>query len=215
MNFRDLPDSSRDVAKFGDEAFWQDRYGRSCSSFEWFVSLKDAMSQSAPLKALLESRNKNCRILEIGCGTSEVCEQLWDLGFRDITGLDYNANAIAFCQERQGDRKIKFLVGDMTALPFENQTFDVIFDKGALDALVCAGEKKLEKCAGELWRVLKPDPKSVVICLSNAPLTEIPDGMGAYFEKSTLTLIKNQNVGQFLAKLYLFGRKKKPATKAK
>jgi ubiquinone/menaquinone biosynthesis C-methylase UbiE len=210
----DMPELSKstDVKKFGEDSFWTDRYANgSAATFEWFVSLKDAMEQSPSLKALLQSRadGGKARILEIGCGTSRVCEELWDLGFRDVTGLDYQSEAISFCKTRMGDRKIKYVVSDMRNLGFfEASSFDIIIDKGALDALVCHGGDNLQKCGAELWRVSKAS--SCFVVLSNAPLTEIPDGLYSWFERAPqVSLIKNSNIGQFMAKLYLFSKRKK------
>ncbi len=205
----------KDVKKFGDDSFWRDRYSLAAGgaqTFEWFVSLADAMEQSPTLKSIFQSRlsSGKCRILEVGCGTSSVCECLWDMGFRDLTGLDNQPDVVAFCDKRQKERKIRYVVGDMTKLPFEDGTFDVLIDKGALDVLVCRGGDDLTKTGKEIWRVLKPSPTSVLVCLTNSPLTEIPDGLQTWFDRSHMQLIKNNALGQFMAKLYLFGRKKKP-----
>jgi len=203
----------KNVTKYGEESFWEDRYAAP-QTFEWFLSLQDAMDQSPPLKSILQSRSRtDCRILEIGCGTSELCENLWDMGFRNVSGLDYCPEAVAFCQKRQGDaRKITYTVGDMTKLPFEDASFDIVIDKGALDSLVCKANGSLEQCANELWRVLKAK-SSVFISLSNTPLNEIPDGTSTCFQRNHMQLIKNQHMNQFMAKLYLFERRKKKLNK--
>ena len=198
-----------DVAKFGEDAFWQERYARGASSFEWFLPLADVLEQSPPFKALLQSRVAGkAKLLEIGCGTSELLENLWDMGFRSVTGLDNQATALEFCRKRQGERRIEYVEGNMVQMPFGAAAFDVVVDKGALDALVCRGGDDLAKCGAELWRVLKPAPTSVLIVISNAPLDEIPSGLKPWFQKEQMTLIKNSAVGQYMAKLYLFSRRK-------
>lgn len=43
----------------------------------------------------------------------------------------------------------------MRKLTLADNTFDLIVDKGAMDALVCASPAEAQKGAQELWRVLK------------------------------------------------------------
>ncbi len=208
----DIPEvrPGRDVTRFGEDSFWKERYANGTVSFEWFVPFSDVTQQNQPFRGLLQSRvASKAKVVEIGCGTSELCENLWDMGFRDVTGLDNQPAAIEFCNKRQGtERQIKYVVGDMTKMPFEDKSVDVIIDKGALDALVCHGGDGLAKCGAEMWRTMKPN-NSLLIVMSNAPLMEIPDGLKPWFEKQEMTMVKNLAMGQLMAKLYLFSRRKK------
>jgi ubiquinone/menaquinone biosynthesis C-methylase UbiE len=212
LTLNDIPDvkPGKDVTRFGDDNFWKERYDKNGTvTFEWFLPFSDAVEQNQPFRALLQSRvAQKARVVDIGCGTSELCEELWDMGFRDVTGLDNQQAAIDYCRKRQGDRQINFVVGDMTKLPFEDKSVDVVMDKGALDALVCRGGEDLSKCAAEMWRVMKP-ANSLLIVLSNAPLMEIVDGLKPWFEKQQMTMTKHLASGQLMAKLYLFSRRKK------
>ena len=203
----------RDVARFGSDAFWKARYDNEVENFEWFADLSDSLASCPPLKALLASRAASkAHVLEIGCGTSRVAEELWDtFGFRHISAIDNQPKAIEYCKQRQGaDRSIDFRCQDMTALTdFASKSIDLVFDKGALDALVCRGGEDLGKCAAELWRVMKPKETSILIALSNAPLTEVVDGLKPWFKKEDMWMVENQKVGQLMAKAYLFSRRKK------
>ena len=202
----------RDVSQFGRDEYWRQRYEGGSQTFEWFVSLEECLLQAPMVRGLLESRVRmQARVLEIGCGTSSVAEQLWDMGFRHVTAIDNQPKAIAFCQERQKqkDRQIDYQVGDMTKLDgFADKSLDLIVDKGALDALVCRGDDSIELCAAQLWRVLKAAETSVLIVLSNSPLDEIVSGLKRYFKKEEMIMIRNEAVGQLMAKCYLFSRRK-------
>ena len=69
--------AKRDVAQFGRDEYWRSRYEGKTDTFEWFVSLAECMQQAPMIRGLLESRVRmNARVLEIGCGTSTVAEQL-------------------------------------------------------------------------------------------------------------------------------------------
>ena len=206
--------AKREVRQFGDDSFWEKRYASNGQTFEWFVSLKECVDQSPMFKGLLESRKPNARVLEIGCGTSELCENLWDMGFRNLTAIDNQNEAIQVCKKRQGaERKINYVVSDMTNMvDFEENSFDMIIDKGALDALVCRGDDNddLEKCGAEMWRILTASQTSLLCVLSNAPLTEVVDGLKSWFVKEQMWMVKNEQVGQLMAKAYLFSRRKSP-----
>ena len=100
----------------------------------------------------------------------------------------------------------------MTQLPFEDGEIDVAVDKGALDSFVCKGGdgELFRKTAMELWRVLKAKETSVLIVISNAPLTEIVDGLKNWFQMGEKWMVKNQKANQYMAKAYLFMRRKTP-----
>ncbi|MBN8444812.1 MAG: class I SAM-dependent methyltransferase [Gammaproteobacteria bacterium] len=69
------------------------------------------------------------KVLELGCGSGA---NLWFVareGF-DVTGIDFAPSGIALCQTMLDIWQVeaKLQIADMTALPFENESFQVIFD---------------------------------------------------------------------------------------
>ncbi|MDO8580972.1 MAG: class I SAM-dependent methyltransferase [Candidatus Omnitrophota bacterium] len=65
-------------------------------------------------------------VLEIGCGAGDLCETLFNLGFK-VKGIDFSQEAIEFCRQRikkypPSDR-LQFLLSDINQL---NETFDAI-----------------------------------------------------------------------------------------
>lgn len=69
----------------------------------------------------------------------------------------------------KGSRKMDFLTMDALNTTFENQTFDVIFDKGTLDALVSDNSNESLERANNLFkevtRLLKINGKYICISL--------------------------------------------------
>ena len=81
----------------------------------------------------------NSKILIIGCGNSSLSSDLYDLGFENITSIDYSSVVIENMKLENTNRpKMCWLVMDMTALSFseEEDKFDVVIDKGAMDAIM-------------------------------------------------------------------------------
>ena len=63
-------------------------------------------------------------VLDAGCGEGETLERLGGLLTGTVTGVDLNPDSVEFAAKRvpSGD----FLVGDLTALPFEDDSFDLV-----------------------------------------------------------------------------------------
>jgi ubiquinone/menaquinone biosynthesis C-methylase UbiE len=69
------------------------------------------------------------RVLEVGCGHGGGASYLVrTLGPAAYTGLDLNADGIAFCRERHNLPGLEFLAGDAENLPFPDQSFDAVIN---------------------------------------------------------------------------------------
>ncbi len=102
-------------------------------------------------------RDKELIILEIGCGPGALAESLhrW-YPKAQIIGIDRDTKFIEFAKETVPD--ISFIEGDVTVLPFADNTFDVTISNTV--------QEHIEPSAfwGEQRRVLKPG--GVCLCLS-------------------------------------------------
>lgn len=86
------------------------------------------------------------KMLEPGCGRGEFLANFQDLGL-DVTGVDISPNA----KEFSTGFPISLCDIENEALPFENNTFDVIFSKSFIEHLYYP-----ERYLKEAYRVLKP-----------------------------------------------------------
>ena len=100
--------------------------------------------------------NKELKILEIGCGPGALAGALhrW-YPHAEITAVDRDSEFIRFATEHEPE--VNFVEGDATALPFENDTFDVTISNTVAEHI------EPSKFYSEQVRVLKPDGVCLVL----------------------------------------------------
>jgi ubiquinone/menaquinone biosynthesis C-methylase UbiE len=94
------------------------------------------------------------KLLEVPVGTGVLTMPVYkDLPEADITCLDYSADMMGAAQakaEKAGIKNITFLQGDVGALPFGDETFDVVLSLNGFHAF-----PDKEAAYRETYRVLK------------------------------------------------------------
>ncbi len=95
------------------------------------------------------------RLLEVPVGTGVLTIPIYrDLQKADITCLDYSSDMMKSAQEKAkeaGIRNIRFMQGDVGALPFEDGSFDIVLSLNGFHAF-----PDKEAAYRETFRVLKP-----------------------------------------------------------
>lgn len=72
-----------------------------------------------------------------GCGNSALSHDLYELGYTDVTSIDYSPACIAAMRARYACCPgLHWAVMDIRALAFPDATFDVVLEKGTLDVLM-------------------------------------------------------------------------------
>lgn len=106
--------------------------------------------------AFLLDSSKWLRILEIGCGPGALAGALhrWYPN-AVIVAVDRDSEFIRFA--RENEKGIEFIEGDATALPFKENTFDVVISNTVAEHI------EPEKFYGEQLRVLKPGGVCLVL----------------------------------------------------
>jgi ubiquinone/menaquinone biosynthesis C-methylase UbiE len=98
-------------------------------------------------------------LLDVGCGNGLMLKDLHDMGYRDLTGVDYSEASIALCRETLrsdddgGAPLATLVVGSVAALPFDDGHFAIVHDKGTYDAWRL-GDNDHATYMREVWRVL-------------------------------------------------------------
>ncbi|CAB4263006.1 unnamed protein product [Prunus armeniaca] len=137
----------------------------SDNEFEWYAEWADLRGPLLAHLSKLQSQTQPLQILVPGCGVSNLSDHLYDAGFKAITNIDFSEVAVSDMLQRNACQRpgMKWQVMDMTTMQFEDESFDVVVDKGGLDALIEPefGLKKGNQYLSEVNRVLKSGGKFV------------------------------------------------------
>ena len=73
------------------------------------------------------------RILDVGCGTGFATEGLLERT-ENVYGLDQSVHQMEKAWQKFGKRdRVRFYRGDAERLPFENDTFDIVWSSGSIE----------------------------------------------------------------------------------
>ncbi len=105
----------------------------------------------APLLIDFAAVTDASRVLDVGCGTGSLTFAVAD-SLRDgtVTGVDLSSAYIAYAARQRQDARIRFEIGDATALRFEDQSFDY-----ALSSLVLQFIPGADRAVREMRRVTR------------------------------------------------------------
>ena len=106
------------------------------------------------------------RGLDVGTGEGQVARLLVESGVSSVTGIDASDAMIDEAEKRGGG--VNFVRGDVTAMPFEANSFDLV-----TTSLVLEHVEALERALSEIARVLEPGGR--FLFLMNHPLLQTPN----------------------------------------
>jgi demethylmenaquinone methyltransferase / 2-methoxy-6-polyprenyl-1,4-benzoquinol methylase len=115
----------------------------------------------------------DARVLDICCGTGDMTAALLAQRPADaepVTGLDFSHEMLALAERKYGGANVRWVKGDAMALPFPDDSFDLVTSAFGFRNLTNYGAG-----LGEIHRVLRPGG-SIGILECNQP-----DGMSGMF----------------------------------
>ncbi len=115
---------------------------------------------------------KDKKVLDAGAGTGRLSVKLHKAG-ANVTALDISPEMLHILSEKNSD--IKTVEGDMEQMPFENESFDMVFSTLSLVHL-----KKIEPFMDEVYRILKDDGIFVLVNIHYRKPLILSDGQGKY-----------------------------------
>jgi len=113
-------------------------------------------------------KNKNSKILELGCGTGRILKFLNDNGFTKLYGIDISSKMIEICRKSLPNSIVLLQHDFRTRLPFESNFFDLILFVGN----TLANVDRLNLVFKEVHRVLKNNGDIIVGCLNAEHMTD-------------------------------------------
>jgi len=120
------------------------------------------------------------RILDVACGTGDLSFTLFESGKARIVGIDFCRPMLEVASSKALKRrsKVSFIEGDALSLPFLNGSFEAVTIAFGLRNLASVGDG-----FAELFRVLKPGGKVVVLEFSKPTMPVLRSVFRIYFTK--------------------------------
>ncbi len=161
-----------------------------------------------------------CDILDIGCGAGFLTNTLAHAGHR-VTGIDQSGSSLAIATKKDLSQSVRYLQSDAFALPFPDQSFDVVCAMDFLEhiehpALIVKEAARLLKPGGQFffhtfnrnWLSYLLVIKGVDWCIPNAPTNMHlysmfikPQELKTWCEESKLTIKELHGLTPRLASL--------------
>ncbi|KAM4738504.1 eEF1A lysine and N-terminal methyltransferase isoform 1-T1 [Anableps anableps] len=144
--------------KRGERAFeWYGDYNKLCGVLHKYIKVQD-------------------KVLVVGCGNSELSEQLYDVGYKHLTNIDISETVVAHMNQRNAERRpdLTFHQVDATQTPYEDASFQAALDKGTLDAMASEEEGALaRRMITEVSRVLKVGGRYICVTLAQETVIKL------------------------------------------
>ncbi|GAA6229378.1 methyltransferase-like protein 13 [Lates japonicus] len=144
--------------KRGEKAFeWYGDYNKLCGVLHKYIKVQD-------------------KVLVVGCGNSELSEQLYDVGYKHLTNIDISETVVTHMNQRNAERRpgLTFQQVDATQTPYEDASYQAALDKGTLDAMASEEEGALARnMLTEVGRVLSVGGRYVCVTLAQESVIKL------------------------------------------
>ena len=156
-----------------------ERMYRFEDTYWWFVARRHLI---VSLMETHYARDGKQRILDIGCGTGAMLDNLKPFG--EVVGADFSPEALQFCVTRGVESPLAR--ADVRRLPFADGSFDVVT---AMDIIEHIDDDKA--ASREIFRVLKPGGRLFVTVPAFAALWSEHDEALHHFRRYTVPHLKD------------------------
>ncbi|XP_075943556.1 eEF1A lysine and N-terminal methyltransferase [Anarhichas minor] len=144
--------------KRGEKAFeWYGDYNKLCGVLHKYIKVQD-------------------KVLVVGCGNSELSEQMYDVGYKHLTNIDISETVVTHMNQRNAERRpgLTFQQVDATQTPYEEASYQAALDKGTLDAMASEEEGALARgMLTEVGRVLSVGGRYVCVTLAQESVIKL------------------------------------------
>ncbi|KAM9848552.1 eEF1A lysine and N-terminal methyltransferase [Aulostomus maculatus] len=144
--------------KRGEKAFeWYGDYNKLCGVLHKYIKIQD-------------------KVLVVGCGNSELSEQMYDVGYKHLTNIDISETVVTQMNQRNAERRpgLTFQQVDATRTPYEAASYQAALDKGTLDAMASEEDGALARnMLTEVGRVLSVGGRYVCVTLAQESVIKL------------------------------------------
>eukprot|EP00913_Durusdinium_trenchii_P020829 g19568.t1 len=137
------PRDPRNAYTLSNSRFWEEYYANvDADRFDWYSTWDTPINWLSLGVSTLGSvigpfLFANASILMLGCGRSDMSQQMYREGFRNITNVDISSGLLE--RLRRGFEREMPLMSwrwmNASSMDTEDQSFDVVLEKGTLDSL--------------------------------------------------------------------------------
>ncbi|XP_053178130.1 eEF1A lysine and N-terminal methyltransferase [Scomber japonicus] len=161
----------RTAEEFSSAEYWERFFKkRGEKAFEWYG---DYNKLCGVLHKYIKTQDK---VLVVGCGNSELSEQLYDVGYKHLTNIDISETVVTHMNQRNAERRpgLTFQQVDATQTPYEDASYQAALDKGTLDAMASEEEGALARnMLTEVGRVLSVGGRYVCVTLAQESVIKL------------------------------------------
>jgi len=160
------PGTPGHAESYGSKEYWDQRYNGEDVKYEWYLGYPGFKGSLIPYLGVAGATDKaassglrlrsSVKTLIVGCGNSDLSDDMFRDGFTDLWSVDYSSTVIDKMKLRMPH--LKFETMDCRAMSYESDSFDCVVDKGTLDAVLCGVDsaKNADALLAECYRVLRP-----------------------------------------------------------
>ena len=136
----------------------------------WHPTADGQSPETEALRAIDRALVGDAHVLEVGCGTGVMAEQINALPGVTLVATDFSPRFVELTAARGVDAR----EADICYLPFDDASFDVVFAGWMLYHV-----RDLERALNEVRRVLRPDGTFVAVTNGNEHLADLRKESGA------------------------------------
>lgn len=147
---------------FGTKRYWDSHYAKYATqqaaddTDEWYLAYTGGLDE---ILSGAMSRGRDSAVLDIGCGTSRMLRDMRESGHvGELVGCDFSGVELARRCNAGLDIAIKEADCRSCAAVLGRDAFDLILDKGTVDALLCdedEGEENVRRECGQVREMLR------------------------------------------------------------
>ena len=147
---------------FNAKKHWQNIYKtENFSEVSWFQE-----KPTTSLNLITEiGIDKDAKIIDVGAGDSKLIDNLFNLGFRNISVLDISSTALERAKKRLGEKAdvVKWILADLREFETKDR-YDIWHDRAVLHFLTT--EEDINKYVNNIKRFLKPNGYLIISTFS-------------------------------------------------